>query len=94
MGGQAQCLAKVEEAMPLLGIDAVEERSEVETRNLLDATHRVVLSAFRVPQRDRYQAYHEHPPAHLVTEDTGLGITRTKNPVVVSMAFEDLSLGA
>jgi hypothetical protein len=66
--------------MPLLRIDAVEGRSEVEIKILLDAMHGVVLSAFHVPQRDRYQTYHEHPPAHLVAEDTGLGITRTRRP--------------
>ena len=75
--------------MPLLRIDAVEGRSEVEIRNLLDAMHRAVLAAFHVPQRDRYQIYQEHPPAHLVAEDTGLGISRTKNLVVVSMVSRE-----
>jgi Tautomerase enzyme len=79
----------VEEAMPLLRIDAVEGRSEVEIRKLLDATQRTVLTAFHVPQRDRYQIYHAHPQAHLVAEDTGLGITRTKNLVVVSMVSRE-----
>jgi phenylpyruvate tautomerase PptA (4-oxalocrotonate tautomerase family) len=79
----------VEEAMPLVRIDAVEGRSEVEIRNLLDAMHRAMLSAFHVPQRDRYQIYHEHPQAHLVAEDTGLGIARTKNLVVVSMVSRE-----
>jgi hypothetical protein len=82
----------VEEAMPLLRIDAVEGRSEVEIKTLLDAIQRTVLSAFHVPQRDRYQIYHEHPQAHLVAEDTGLGIARTKNLVVVSMVSRERTL--
>ncbi len=71
--------------MPLVRFDAVEGRSKEEVRNLLDAAHRAILSAFKVPQRDRYQIYHEHPPAHMVIEDTGLGIARTGNVVVVTL---------
>src|SRR5271156_157424 len=71
--------------MPLVRIDAVEGRGEAEIRNLLDATQRAVLTAFHVPERDRYQIYHEHRQAHLVAVDPGLGIARTKNLVVVSM---------
>ncbi len=71
--------------MPLVLFDAIAGRSPEDVKNLLDAAHRAVLSAFKVPQRDRYQIYHEHPPAHLILEDTGLGIARTKNAVVVTL---------
>jgi tautomerase-like protein len=71
--------------MPLIRIDALTGRSESEVKNLLDAAHRAMLSAFKVPERDRYQVYHEHPPAHLIVEDTGLGIRRTKNVVLVTV---------
>jgi Tautomerase enzyme len=71
--------------MPLVRIDALAGRSENEIKTLLDAAHRAMLSAFKVPERDRYQVYHEHPPAHLIVEDTGLGIRRTENVVVVTV---------
>jgi hypothetical protein len=71
--------------MPIIRIDALAGRSETEVKTLLDASHRAMLSAFKVPERDRYQIYHEHPPAHLIVEDTGLGIQRTKNVVVVTV---------
>jgi hypothetical protein len=32
---------------------------------------------------DRYQIVHEHPVSRMVIKDTGLGITRTANVVVV-----------
>jgi hypothetical protein len=51
----------------------------------LDAAHRAVLSALAVPQRDRYQVYHEHPEGHLIVEDTGLGIQRTKKVLVITV---------
>ena len=71
--------------MPLVRFDVVEGRSDNEIKNLLDAAHRAVLFAFQVPESDRYQIYHEHPPSRLVAEDTGLGIRRTRNLVVVSV---------
>jgi hypothetical protein len=72
-------------------MDAVEGRSKEGMRNLLDATPRAVLSAFKVPQRDCYQIYEEHPESNLVVEDAGLGIERTRNDVVVSVVSKSRS---
>jgi len=75
--------------MPLVRFDVVEGRNDNEIKLLLDAAHRAVLSAFHVPESDRYQIYHEHPPSRLVAEDTGLGIRRTRNLVVVSVTSRE-----
>ncbi|MEM6052289.1 tautomerase family protein [Erwinia sp. P7711] len=69
--------------MPLLQFDVIQGRSESEMRTLLDAAHRAVLTAFKVPQRDRYQIVHENKAYQMVFEDTGLGLTRTDNLVMV-----------
>ncbi|ANS44508.1 tautomerase family protein [Serratia inhibens] len=69
--------------MPLLIFEVIEGRSETELKTLLDAAHRAVLSAFEVPQRDRYQIVHENKAHHMVIEDTGLNLTRTRDLVVV-----------
>ncbi len=69
--------------MPLLTFDLIEGRTEQEIRTLLDAAHRAVLRAFEVPERDRYQIVHENKAHHMVIEDTGLGLTRTRDQVVV-----------
>ena len=71
--------------MPFVRFDAVQGRSTEEVKNLLDAAHRAVLSALGVPQRDRYQIYHEHPEGRLVVKDTGLGIGRTNKVVIVTL---------
>ena len=71
--------------MPLIRVDALEGRSEAEIKSLLDAVHRAVLSALKVPQRDRYQIYEEHPASHFIVEDTGLGIKRSKDVVVITV---------
>ncbi len=77
--------------MPLIRFDAIEGRSHEEVKTLLDAAHRAVLTAFKVPPRDRYQIYHEHPAQHLIVEDTGLGIERTRNVLVVTVVSKPRS---
>ena len=71
--------------MPLLRIDVIEGRSEAELRELLDAIHRAMLVAFKVPERDRYQIVHQHPAAEMKIEETGLGIPRTERIVMVQV---------
>jgi hypothetical protein len=46
-------------SMPLLRIDVIKGRSEAELKELLDAIHRAMLAAFKVPERDRDQIVHE-----------------------------------
>ena len=69
--------------MPLLIFDVIEGHSDAQLQTLLDAAHRAVLSAFEVPVQDRYQIVHENKAKHMVIEDTGLNLTRTRNLVVV-----------
>lgn len=71
--------------MPLLRFDLIEGRSKSELTALLDAAHRAMLAAFGVPERDRYQIVHEHKRSRLVIEDTGLGIPRTDDVVVLQV---------
>jgi phenylpyruvate tautomerase PptA (4-oxalocrotonate tautomerase family) len=71
--------------MPFLRIDLVEGRSGAELKELLDAIHSAMLAAFKVPERDRYQIVHEHSPAEMRIEDTGLGIPRTERIVMVQV---------
>jgi hypothetical protein len=71
--------------MPLLRFDLVEGRSPGELKALLDAAHGAVVTAFGVPERDRYQIVSEHAMSHFIVQDTGLGIERTRNCVVVQV---------
>ncbi len=71
--------------MPLLRFDLIEGRTDVEVKTLLDAAHRAMLAAFKVPERDRYQIVQEHKRRHMIVEDTGLGIERTDKVVVVQV---------
>jgi phenylpyruvate tautomerase PptA (4-oxalocrotonate tautomerase family) len=71
--------------MPLLRIDIYEGRTDEQLKDLLDALHRAMLAAFKVPERDRYQIVNEHKPSRMIMEDTGLGIPRTANFVFVQV---------
>ena len=41
--------------MPLLRFDLYQGRDDAELKKLLDTAHAVVVEAFKVPARDRYQ---------------------------------------
>ena len=71
--------------MPLIRFDLIEGRTDAELKTLLDAAHRAMLAAFKVPERDRYQIVNEHKRSHMIVEDTGLGIERSDQVVVVQV---------
>ncbi|MCY9205889.1 tautomerase family protein [Bacillus atrophaeus] len=71
--------------MPLLRFDLIEGRDEKQLKKLLDAAHNAMAEAFTVPERDRYQIVHQHPANELIIEDTGLGLKRSKDVVIISI---------
>jgi hypothetical protein len=71
--------------MPLVRLDLIEGRSEAQIASLLDASHRALVSAFGIPERDRYQVVHEHRRNNVLVQDSGLEIPRTDRVVVVSV---------
>ena len=71
--------------MPLLSFDLIVGRSENQIKRILDVTHDVMVKAFNVPERDRYQIVREHAPSRMIVEDTGLGIKRTANMLVLQV---------
>ncbi len=71
--------------MPLLRFDLIEGRDEKSIRKLLDAAHEAVLKSLGVPVRDRYQIVHQHPAHEMIVEDTGLGIERSRDVVLITV---------
>jgi phenylpyruvate tautomerase PptA (4-oxalocrotonate tautomerase family) len=71
--------------MPLLKFDLMKGRDEQAIQKLLDASHRAVVKALGVPERDRYQIVYQHPAHEFVVQDTGLGFERSDNVVVISI---------
>jgi phenylpyruvate tautomerase PptA (4-oxalocrotonate tautomerase family) len=81
----ATTLGFQEDHMPLIRFDLYEGRSDKELKNLLDTAHSVMVEAFKVPARDRYQIVNEHRPSRMIMEDTGLNIPRTNNFVMIQI---------
>jgi DNA helicase TIP49 (TBP-interacting protein) len=71
--------------MPFLRVDAYEGRSKEQVKEVLDAIHRAILSAFGVPLRDHYQVYQEHSESNFIVQDTGLGIDRSRNVIFIGI---------
>ena len=71
--------------MPLLCFDLIQGRSEEQIDMILRATHEVLVKSFNVPEHDRYQIVREHAPSRMIEEDTGLGIVRTPNMLVLQV---------
>ena len=71
--------------MPLLCFDLIRGRSEKQIDTILNVTHEVLVKSFNVPDRDRYQIVREHAPSRMIVEDTGLGIVRTPNMLVLQV---------
>jgi len=71
--------------VPLIVVDLIAGRSVEQVQALLDAVHDAVVEALDVPQRDRYQIVHEHDPTWMVVQDTGLGIERSRDVVIIQV---------
>jgi hypothetical protein len=71
--------------MPLIRIDVTEGRSEAEIKSLMDTVQDCVITAFKVPIKDRYQIMTEHKPGRMVLLDTGLGFERTDQAIVIQV---------
>jgi phenylpyruvate tautomerase PptA (4-oxalocrotonate tautomerase family) len=69
--------------MPLINIDVIEGRTGEEIQTLLDTIHNAMVEAFDVPTEDRYQVLTQHQPHEITALDTGLGLTRTRNLVIL-----------
>jgi phenylpyruvate tautomerase PptA (4-oxalocrotonate tautomerase family) len=69
--------------MPLIRIDVVRGRSQNELRHLTDTVHEALVETFAAPPRDRYQVVSQHDQDEMILLDTGLGIERSAEGVVL-----------
>lgn len=69
--------------MPLINIDVIQGRSQAELQTLLDTVHDAMVEAFEVPPTDRYQILTQHQPHEMIALDTGLGLTRSNDLVIL-----------
>jgi 4-oxalocrotonate tautomerase len=77
--------------MPLLNFTILRGRTSEEIRQLLDSTHAAVVEAFGVPERDRYQIVNVREPEEVIALDTGLGIERSDQVVIIHIVSRQRS---
>ena len=79
--------------MPLVHLHLVEgRRTPEEVRRLADVVQQTLLDVCAAPERDRYQLISEHKPGHVIAEDTGLGIERTDDLVILQITQQGRDL--
>jgi phenylpyruvate tautomerase PptA (4-oxalocrotonate tautomerase family) len=78
--------------MPLVRIDVYRGRPPETLKALADTVHEVIRDTFAAPAGDRYQIIHQHRPEELIIEDTGLGLARTTNTIVIQITHQGRSL--
>lgn len=72
--------------MPLVHIHLIEDRRDAAAvRRIADIVQEVLREHFAAPPRDRYQLISEHKPGHIIAEDTGLGLERTDDIVLIQI---------
>jgi malonate semialdehyde decarboxylase len=78
--------------MPLLNFHLDESYDTESTQKLLNAAHQAMVEAFEVPFTDRYQTVSRHRTGELVLHDTGLGMSRTSQAVLLSVVSRPRSV--
>ncbi|UYG17534.1 tautomerase family protein [Brachybacterium huguangmaarense] len=79
--------------MPLIRLDMVRGRSPETKRRIADVCHGVMRDVFAAPEGDRYQIITEHEVGDIIAEDTGLGLERSSEGVlIVSVTQQGRSL--
>lgn len=69
--------------MSLVTFDLLKGQSTAYLKSMMDAAHEAILEGFEVPVRDRYQIINEHDPSNLILQDTGFGVVRSDNQILV-----------
>ena len=78
--------------MPLIHIHVIEGRRNAdEMRRVCDVIQEIMLRHFAAPEEDRYQLVTAHPTGSIVIGDSGLGIARTDDVIVVEITEEGRS---
>lgn len=69
--------------MPLVNVDVIRGRNPGQLRAPLVAIHSSMVEAFEVPDTDRYQILTQHDRDEMIALDTGLGMERSADLVVL-----------
>jgi phenylpyruvate tautomerase PptA (4-oxalocrotonate tautomerase family) len=71
--------------MPLVRIDLIKGRPEVEVAAIGNAVQRAMMECLDVPKRDHFQVITEHAPGRLIYDPDYLEVKRTDGIVLVQV---------
>lgn len=71
--------------MPLVRIDVNAGRSSEELRGISDGIHQAILAEYRIPERDLFHIFTEHPEGQIRAQDAGLGFERSRGVVMIQI---------
>lgn len=71
--------------MPLMKFDMLKGRTPEQIGALLDIVYEVQLDTLGTPVGDRYQVVNQHEPYEIHILDTGLGVERSDQVVVITV---------
>ncbi|QWC86057.1 tautomerase family protein [Nocardioidaceae bacterium] len=71
--------------MPLVRIDMQKGRSPEQVREIADVVQQVMEDVFAAPPGDRYQVVTQHEVGEIIFGDTGLGLDRTDEVMLIQV---------
>ena len=71
--------------MPLVRIDMQKGRSPEQVREIADVIQGVMEDVFAAPPGDRYQVITQHEVGEIIFGDTGLGLDRTDEVMLIQV---------
>ena len=77
--------------MPLVRIEVQQGRNAMDLQHLADVVHEVMEDVFAAPPGDGYQVLTEHPAGQVIAGDSGLGLRRTDDVVILQIFHQGRS---
>jgi 4-oxalocrotonate tautomerase len=75
--------------MPLVRIDLQRGKSAAYKKSICDGIYRAMTETFAVPKDDRFMVVNEHDADNFIHADSYLGITYSKDLVVIQITAND-----
>jgi phenylpyruvate tautomerase PptA (4-oxalocrotonate tautomerase family) len=73
--------------MPLTTIHVKKGRPAADKRAMADIVHASLVAALGIPETDRFQVIREYEPEDFIHSDGHLGMTYTKDLIMLEIAF-------
>jgi phenylpyruvate tautomerase PptA (4-oxalocrotonate tautomerase family) len=77
-----RCFNERRKLMPFTRISLLAGKSPDDLAAISESLHRALVESFEVPEKDRFQVFHQHQPGELIFDPTYLGGPRSPDFVL------------